>query len=141
MATLKPAIMIITFFLQTAVSQTSVDYCLALADAISICQLETPSFTVLPASQQASCLCGSTLGTISWGPATFDGIASLCAVEYATLDPTVASAANNLSGVCTAFAIPSQPVIASSTPTPTTFNAGSTTQVNLRSDSQIVCSR
>jgi hypothetical protein len=94
----------VALFLQSVISQTSLNYCEALADALSICQEETPSFTVLPQTAQAECLCGSQLGTIPWGPATFDGLAASCAVQYATIDATIAYDASELAGFCTSVA-------------------------------------
>lgn len=95
----------IVLLLRHVIGQTSsVDYCVALLDVLSICEAETPSFSALPATAQAGCLCGSQLGTLSWGPATFDGLASACAIQYATIDVTVASDASELEGFCTSFA-------------------------------------
>ncbi|RMZ77557.1 hypothetical protein DV737_g4303, partial [Chaetothyriales sp. CBS 132003] len=77
MASVKSTILAVAvLFLRTVAGQTSVDYCSLVVDVISICEVETAGFISLPATQQASCLCGSTLGTIPWGPATFDGLAS-----------------------------------------------------------------
>lgn len=84
-------------------STTSLNYCEVLDDVLSICDELTPGFTNLPSTQQASCLCGSTLGTLSWGPATFDELAGACAVQYATIDVTIASDASALAGFCTAY--------------------------------------
>ena len=96
-------------FLQVAVSQTtSIDYCQALVEVITICEAETASFTQLPASIQASCYCGSTIGTLAWGPAAFDTLAADCASQYATLDATIASDARVLESFCTAFGAPAQ---------------------------------
>jgi len=93
-----------TLVLRTVISQsTSYDYCVLLDDALSICQLETPNFTAMPLTAQASCVCGSTLGTIPWGGATFDNLAASCASQYATIDATIASDAAALTGFCTDF--------------------------------------
>lgn len=125
------SVVIVALFLRLAVGQSSssVDYCQALEDVISICEIQTPSFTALPASEQAGCVCGSTLGTIPWGPASFDGLASSCAIAYASVNPTIAYDASELSGMCTSFAVQGQSVLASSTPTPTSYIAGTIPQV------------
>lgn len=90
--------------LRPVISQTTVDYCQLLADVLSICEVETPSFSLLPATEQAGCVCGSQLSTLSWGPASFDGLVSDCAVQYATIDVTIANDASSLEGFCTNFA-------------------------------------
>jgi len=106
--------------LRTVSSQTStVNYCLALADVLSICEEETSSFTLLPVTAQANCLCGSQLGTIAWGPSSFDELASACAVQYATIDATIASDASSLQGFCTE--VEAAGTVAA-TPTPSTQN-------------------
>ena len=124
-------LVIVAFFLRSAVGQSSssVDYCQALEDVISICGIQTSSFTALPASEQAGCVCGSTLGTIPWGPASFDGLASSCAIQYASVNPTIAYDASELSGMCTSFAVQGPSVVPSSTPTSTSFIPGAVTQV------------
>lgn len=94
---------------------TSIDYCEALVDVLSICEIETPSFTLLPVTAQAPCLCGSQLGTIAWGPSSWDNLASACAVQYATIDVTIASDASVLDNFCTGYAAGGQTVIASQT--------------------------
>lgn len=102
--------------LQTVASQsTSIDYCEALVDVLSICEAETPSFTLLPVTAQAPCLCGSQLGTISWGPSSWDNLASACAVQYATINVAIASDASVLDNFCTGYAAGGQTVIASQT--------------------------
>jgi hypothetical protein len=79
---------------------TSVDYCALFGDVFTICEAQTPGFDNLAPATQASCLCGSTLGTISWGPSLFDGLIAGCATEAATIDPELASTASALEGFC-----------------------------------------
>jgi hypothetical protein len=105
---------------QTTRATSTIDNCQVLLDVISICELETPSFTDLPATEQAECLCGSTLGTLDWGPASFDGLASECAIQYATIDVTIASDASALAGFCTDFGAQPQ---TSASPTPYTVKS------------------
>jgi hypothetical protein len=131
-AAMGPTTLVIAaFFLQSVFGQSSssVDSCQALADVISICEILTPSFTSLPASEQAGCACASTLGTIPWGPASFDGLASSCAIAYASVNPTVAYDASELSGLCTSYAVQGPSIVASSTPTPTPYISGTMSQV------------
>ncbi|OAP59266.1 hypothetical protein AYL99_06564 [Fonsecaea erecta] len=83
---------------------TSLDYCQALVDVMSLCEEQTSGFTLLPATSQASCLCTSQISTLTWGPQEFDDLASLCASQYATIDTDIASDASALEGFCTLFA-------------------------------------
>ncbi|KAK5051460.1 hypothetical protein LTR84_003112 [Exophiala bonariae] len=111
--TLRLLMIYLPFLLHLAHSQTtSADYCQALVDVLSICQLETSGFTALPFTQQQSCYCADTLGTLAWGPSTFDNIASLCASQYATIDVTIASDARVLEGFCTDYVPASQTSVA-----------------------------
>jgi len=92
----------------------SIDSCEILGDVLSICEIETPSFTFLPVTAWASCLCGSQLGTIAWGPSSWDSIASACAVQDAATNNIVgASAANVLDTFCTDYAGSGQTYLAS----------------------------
>lgn len=99
---------------------TSVDYCVALEGVIQICAASTSGWLNLPASQQASCACGSFLGTIPWGPMTYDQLASDCASQYATVDATIASDARGLENFCTSFVAQATPTLASATARMTT---------------------
>jgi len=105
MASLKSNFLVaITLLLRTVVCQTdSVDYCVALGEVLQICEQETPGFTDMAATQQASCACGNSIGTIPWGPATFDSLAASCAVQYATIDTDIASGASQLIDFCTDY--------------------------------------
>ncbi|KAK4936995.1 hypothetical protein LTR10_022244 [Elasticomyces elasticus] len=114
--------------LRTVTSQsTSIDYCEALVDVLSICEAETPSFTLLAQTAQAPCLCGSQLGTISWGPSSWDNLASACAVQYATVNVAVASDASVLDTFCTGYAANGQSVVASQTTRASTGPSASVT--------------
>jgi hypothetical protein len=53
------------------------------------------------------------MGTLAWGPSTFEFLASDCASQYATIDATIAKGASVLEGFCTGFVAASQTVIAS----------------------------
>lgn len=111
----------LTPFLRTVVSQTTaIDYCAALDDVLQICSLETPGFTDLPATQQASCVCGNEIGTIPWGPSTFDLVAAGCASQYATIDVAIASDAAQLADFCTQFGAGVTTDIVSNIASPTT---------------------
>ncbi|KIW23731.1 uncharacterized protein PV07_11909, partial [Cladophialophora immunda] len=115
---------------------TSLDYCQALVDVMSLCEAETSDFTLLPATSQASCLCTTQISTLTWGPQEFDDLASLCASQYATIDTEIASDASALEGFCTMFAadaqITSSPPAASAT---TSATPGNIIQGNSLTDS------
>jgi hypothetical protein len=76
------------------------DYCVAAGAAIELCDSSTPDFQNLDASEQASCLCGSSIGTIAWGPSTFDGLIDRCYSYEATASPELASTMSVLQGFC-----------------------------------------
>ena len=97
-----PHLLPLLLLLQVVTSQTSYDYCELLVDVISYCEAATTNFDSLPVTKQASCYCGTALGTITWGPASFETLAAACASQYATLDVTIASDALVLEGFCTA---------------------------------------
>ena len=83
---------------------TSVDYCGALEDVYSICAESTPGFSTLPATDLASCACGTALGTISWGPTLFDELVAGCVSMEATIDPGAASTIAEIEGFCASYA-------------------------------------
>lgn len=76
------------------------DYCEAAGAAIEICDSSTPDFQNLDASEQASCLCGSSIGTIAWGPSTFDRLIDRCYSYEITASPELASTMSVLQGFC-----------------------------------------
>ncbi|KIX99959.1 uncharacterized protein Z520_04597 [Fonsecaea multimorphosa CBS 102226] len=108
-------LLVLAFGVSAVLAQsTSLDYCQALVDVMSLCQAETSGFTLLPATSQASCLCSSQISTLTWGPQEFDDLASLCASQYATVDTDIASDASALEGFCTMFGADAQ--VTSSSP-------------------------
>jgi hypothetical protein len=71
--------------------------CCLLSSALSICTSLTPQFTVLPPTQQASCLCYSST---AFAPQIFDGAVETCA-DYASIAAPVAyTAIANLQSFC-----------------------------------------
>lgn len=111
--TLMPLMAYFRFSLHFVHSQaTSIDYCQALVEVFSLCELGTSSFSALPFALQQSCYCASTLGTLTSGPSSFDNLAFFCASQYATIDVTIASDASVLESACTRYVPASQTVLA-----------------------------
>jgi hypothetical protein len=103
----------------TLAATTAVDYCEDLDDVIDICSASTANFLSLAPTDQASCLCGTALGTISWGPTLFANLATACA---RTAAPSIASDASGLEGFCASYYKGAAGVT-----TPATTHAGPTT--------------
>ena len=99
-ATWQLSALITLYNLPHAQAQTTLDYCSLFGDVYTICEGQTPGFDNLAPATQASCLCGSTLGTISWGPSLFDGLIAGCATQEAIIDPGLAYTASALEGFC-----------------------------------------
>ncbi|OAL36233.1 hypothetical protein AYO20_04391 [Fonsecaea nubica] len=133
----KHLLLLLAYGLSAVLAQdTSVDYCQALVDVLSLCEAETSNFSLLPATSQASCLCTTQLSTLTWGPEEFDGLASSCASQYATIDTEIASDASALEGFCTLFGADAQITSSLSAASATTSaTPGSSIQGNPLTDS------
>jgi hypothetical protein len=75
-------------------------YCGVVVDALSVCEYSTPGFDNLEPTQQASCLCGPSIGTIPWGPSSFDSYMNGCYSYEATASPAAASSLSDLQSFC-----------------------------------------
>lgn len=89
--------------LAQAAATTSYTPCDDFEAVYLFCESVSPSFDALAPSSQASCLCGSTLGTIAWGPSDFDSLVGECASYEATINPRIASSASALEGYCASY--------------------------------------
>ncbi|KIW12402.1 hypothetical protein PV08_09679 [Exophiala spinifera] len=121
------ALLLTIHLLLRGVGGQATDYCELLADVLSICEAETPNFTLLAPTVQADCVCGSTLDTIAWGPATFEALAAECAIQYATIDVTVASDAFALETFCDVYYVAAE-TFAAATSTPSASLLPATTR-------------
>ena len=84
--------------------------CQLVGEALAICNSLTPSFQILPATSQASCLCYSSK---IWAPDVFDSAVKYCADFASTAAAPAYPALHNLQGFCTDIgnvAINTQPV-------------------------------
>jgi hypothetical protein len=95
-------------------------YCEVVGDAISLCELSTAGFDDLQPTQQASCLCGPSMATLSWGPSSFDSYVKGCYLYEATASPAVASSLSGLQNFCASnYVAHAQTTAAYVQPTPT----------------------
>ncbi|KAI1344603.1 hypothetical protein F5Y15DRAFT_411429 [Xylariaceae sp. FL0016] len=85
--------------------QTTEDYgCYAVTELVSYCMSETPSFTALPESSQAECLCYySETGTTTWDPYYFDDYVSECASWASDVDGSVYTAYASYEDLCSYY--------------------------------------
>jgi hypothetical protein len=95
-------------------------YCGVVVDALSVCEYSTPGFDNLEPTQQASCLCGPSIGTIPWGPSSFDSYMNGCYSYEATASPAAASSLSDLQNFCASnYVAQAQTTAAYAQPTPT----------------------
>jgi hypothetical protein len=80
------------------------DPCSLISSLISICSADTPGFTALAASDQASCVCFDSTSYIG---NDFDAVVTSCASELSAQgDSTDLAAAQSLFGFCSSNAVP-----------------------------------
>ncbi|CAJ2513791.1 Uu.00g019100.m01.CDS01 [Anthostomella pinea] len=88
---------------------TFADACFSAADLVQTCISETASFTALPASSQAECLCyrsafeGTNTLTTTWQPNYFDGYVSECAEWASDTNTEVYSAYTSWENLCSSY--------------------------------------
>jgi len=75
-------------------------YCDSVVGAISLCEELTTGFDKLEPTQQASCLCETSLSTLAWGPSSFDLYIGSCYHWAETVDPADASTFSDLQNFC-----------------------------------------
>jgi hypothetical protein len=68
-----------------ASQSTTPHNCELVGDVIGLCESLTPGFTTMAPTVQAGCICGSTIGTISWGSTYFDEFILSCVDEAASM--------------------------------------------------------
>ena len=87
-------------YLTTAAPDPNLTACSTALNAITTCEAQTPGFSDLANSDEASCLCYQ--GGTSWDPTAFDRPWSSCIAWAKTADTTVYSELLGNAGMCAA---------------------------------------
>jgi hypothetical protein len=123
-ATQESSQKVLTTTSASSVELADIPACFSLENMISSCERHSPGFSLMSATDQASCLCYSQS---AWSPKGFDGAILTCANYVATSAPSLYPPLTSIEGLCSSFGDIRTQSSSSSNQTSLTSGSASTT--------------